>query len=207
MTCALDGCDREAGSPVLIKCDGEDPDLQVGVFKIAPCFFNGFSTVSTATFNQVVFDFILEQATLAGETLTTFDSLDGYCVDDPVQSEANPTPFPTFDAATKWTCDPSNFGRRDGCHCNCGAPDPDCALDKFTVFNCGGGEVCNDNGLCVAEAAANGENEGDEVNNDNIILIIGLVVLGVAVVALFAYILIKKKTDQPAAENKDLEKI
>lgn len=75
------------------------------------------------------------------------------------------------------------------------------------MFNCGGGEVCNDNGLCVAEAAANGENEGDEVNNDNIILIIGLVVLGVAVVALFAYILIKKKTDQPAAENKDLEKI
>lgn len=69
MTCALDGCDREAGSPVLIKCDGEDPDLQVGVFKIAPCFFNGFSTVSTATFNQVVFDFILEQATLAGESL------------------------------------------------------------------------------------------------------------------------------------------
>lgn len=54
-----------------------------------------------------------------------------------------------------WTCDPSNYDANDGCHCNCGMPDPDCNTDQFNAYNCFPGlqgvgkEVCDVTGTCT----------------------------------------------------------
>jgi len=52
---------------------------------------------------------------------------------------------------TNWTCDPSNYNASDGCDCNCGAYDPDCDNDKFTVYGCEfiNDSICLPNGTCT----------------------------------------------------------
>jgi V8-like Glu-specific endopeptidase len=50
-----------------------------------------------------------------------------------------------------WTCDPGNFGAGDGCDCECGAFDPDCADPGQTVLNCEVGNICDATGECVSE--------------------------------------------------------
>jgi hypothetical protein len=48
-----------------------------------------------------------------------------------------------------WTCEPSQYdgGAGSGCHCLCGAPDPDCELAGETVIGCAPGQECPI-GLC-----------------------------------------------------------
>ncbi len=41
-----------------------------------------------------------------------------------------------------WTCDADFYGALDGCDCNCGAVDPDCALGSQEVIGCEAGQVC-----------------------------------------------------------------
>lgn len=56
---------------------------------------------------------------------------------------------------TDWTCDDTEFdgGAGNGCDCNCGAPDPDCALDPVeTVEGCEAGDSCTPGGVCVPAA-------------------------------------------------------
>lgn len=50
-----------------------------------------------------------------------------------------------------WTCDISHYGTGDGCHCNCGAYDPDCYDCAADVFGCGEFEraKCSDTGACI----------------------------------------------------------
>ena len=50
----------------------------------------------------------------------------------------------------EWTCANFNFANFDGCHCDCGAPDPDCDFSSQFVFNCGFDEVCVD-GVCLRD--------------------------------------------------------
>ena len=50
-----------------------------------------------------------------------------------------------------WTCDAAYLDEGDTagayCDCNCGAPDPDCAL-SVPVYGCGAGQTCNASGQC-----------------------------------------------------------
>lgn len=48
----------------------------------------------------------------------------------------------TVDPPSGWTCPRGFYGTRDGCHCECGAPDPDCDLWPIGLppRNCGGVE-------------------------------------------------------------------
>lgn len=54
-------------------------------------------------------------------------------------------------APAEWTCDLATFNAADGCHCGCGAADPDCDLDGAEVIGCDSGESCP-NGACVPAA-------------------------------------------------------
>ncbi|NUP06839.1 MAG: hypothetical protein HOW73_12375, partial [Polyangiaceae bacterium] len=49
---------------------------------------------------------------------------------------------------TDWTCGDDTYdqGAGNGCDCNCGLPDPDCALAGETVNGCEAGEVCQGGG-------------------------------------------------------------
>lgn len=201
-------CDFDEGSPLLIKCDGEDQDLQVSVLSVGSCGITSFSSISTPTFVQVIFDFIVEQATLIGENVTTLANLNDFCLDDPVQVDNNPTPFPTFAEGAAWTCNIANFGTADGCHCNCGVPDPDCIFDTFSVFNCGGGEICNDAGLCVADVLQDesdddedNDNNDDDDGDNNGGLVAGIIILAVAVVLLLGFLLTKRSSNEPTKTN------
>ena len=52
-----------------------------------------------------------------------------------------------IDIPNSWTCNPRFYSTRDGCDCECGAPDPDCeVIDE--VFGCEPGERCV-RGNCV----------------------------------------------------------
>jgi len=64
-----------------------------------------------------------------------------------------------------WTCEPSYYGTRDGCDCNCGVRDPDCDIATQIVLNCNEGEICNAGGSCAVPGAGdcgNGVCDGDE---------------------------------------------
>ena len=37
---------------------------------------------------------------------------------------------------TTWTCKPEQYGKGDGCHCNCGAFDPDCNPFEDVALDC-----------------------------------------------------------------------
>jgi len=47
-----------------------------------------------------------------------------------------------------WDCHPTFYATRDGCDCDCGAYDPDCAVSGQTVIGCSGDEACNSAGVC-----------------------------------------------------------
>ena len=54
----------------------------------------------------------------------------------------------------EWTCDVEDYGTCNGCHCDCGAPDPDCkrAMCAEPVFGCRGAQQCGAHGACEAPA-------------------------------------------------------
>jgi hypothetical protein len=67
-----------------------------------------------------------------------------------------PAPAPAPAPATRpstWSCPASYYGTKDGCNCNCGALDPDCASASATLslFNCPGSRA---QGWSLATAAA-----------------------------------------------------
>lgn len=66
----------------------------------------------------------------------------------------NTTTFTCEGVPTDWTCadDQYNGGAGNGCDCNCGAPDPDCALKGEAVEGCAMGEICTDAGTCLPSA-------------------------------------------------------
>lgn len=50
----------------------------------------------------------------------------------------------------KWLCAKSTYNALDACHCGCGAPDPDCSVDKLPTFGCKGAAKCEASGVCAA---------------------------------------------------------
>jgi hypothetical protein len=63
--------------------------------------------------------------------------------------------YPQF-APDEWTCDPTLYWNNDGCHCDCGAYDPDCCLQLSSdTFNCKPGETCSLKGFCVSSKIDN----------------------------------------------------
>ena len=56
------------------------------------------------------------------------------------------------EAPPEWTCEAAYYGTLDGCDCDCGALDPDCALGQSTL-NCSAGETCGDDGTCESSLA------------------------------------------------------
>ncbi|MFT6395656.1 MAG: V8-like Glu-specific endopeptidase [Bradymonadia bacterium] len=58
-----------------------------------------------------------------------------------------------------WVCDPNFFDAGDGCDCTCGTYDPDCDDPNQRLFNCRGGQFCNDAGVCEDERAGEPEPE------------------------------------------------
>lgn len=53
-------------------------------------------------------------------------------------------------APSAWACPPSYYNATDGCDCNCGVLDPDCAVPNQELFNCPCQNMtCNTGGFCV----------------------------------------------------------
>lgn len=48
-----------------------------------------------------------------------------------------------------WVCDPALYAAGDGCHCKCGARDPDCDATPLPALNCKAGWSCSADGRCV----------------------------------------------------------
>ena len=58
---------------------------------------------------------------------------------------------PPAELPEAWTCSEREYDAANGCHCGCGAPDPDCALPDAEVLGCLSGQYCNDQGSCDGE--------------------------------------------------------
>ena len=69
---------------------------------------------------------------------------EGICTDD---RPGEPGPEPSIPAS--WECDGEFYDADDGCDCDCGAYDLDCDDPSQQIFNCGPGEICGDQGLCI----------------------------------------------------------
>jgi len=54
---------------------------------------------------------------------------------------------------TSWKCHATTYNTSDGCDCDCGAVDPDCATDPDNIFGCSKGfnATCSNSGVCVYE--------------------------------------------------------
>ena len=62
------------------------------------------------------------------------------------------TPAPVLVPAG-WTCDPAFYGANDGCDCNCGCLDLDCAAVYHTIYDCPSQDyVCSYNATCTLNA-------------------------------------------------------
>lgn len=57
----------------------------------------------------------------------------------------------SIEAPAAWRCDPENYANTDGCHCECGAYDPDCLVSPYPVVNCALQKVCNVEARCAAQ--------------------------------------------------------
>lgn len=51
--------------------------------------------------------------------------------------------------SAEWRCSPNNFASGDGCHCFCGAHDPDCDRETQPSIGCKGDNVCTDLEECA----------------------------------------------------------
>ena len=60
-------------------------------------------------------------------------------------------------APEDWIC-PGGYMQRDGCNCNCGAFDPDCADPAAAAEACGPNSFCNDTGNCEVMQGPTGGN-------------------------------------------------
>ncbi len=49
-----------------------------------------------------------------------------------------------------WTCSPLSYAAVDGCDCECGVLDPDCAFEDMPIIGCAWGETCSPQGTCAA---------------------------------------------------------
>ncbi len=66
----------------------------------------------------------------------------------PATNSTKTTPSPP----ASWSCSAANYGAEDGCHCGCGASDPDCAQVDAMVLGCGNATTpweCSAAGACV----------------------------------------------------------
>ena len=85
---------------------------------------------------------------------------EGVCVDDrPGEPESEPEGVPA-----SWECDEEFYDAGDGCDCDCGAYDLDCDDPTQQIFNCGPGEICGDQGLCVDPNDPTDPNDPDPVD-------------------------------------------
>jgi MYXO-CTERM domain-containing protein len=56
-----------------------------------------------------------------------------------------------------WNCPDEHFGSGDGCDCECGVWDPDCAEPSAMLFNCEHGLVCGMDGRCGPDMRPTGD--------------------------------------------------
>jgi hypothetical protein len=65
-----------------------------------------------------------------------------------VMTPAMPDPAPPSTPPAGWICDPTFYNADDGCDCNCGAFDPDCAKSEQGLYICNEGQYCGQSGTC-----------------------------------------------------------
>lgn len=88
-------CQGDSGGPLMIRCNGADQDLQLGITSFGiGCGFQGLPDIFARTFTQSAFDFITDVATTVGQIVSFRTNFDNFCLDDPVVLPTNPTPFP-----------------------------------------------------------------------------------------------------------------
>ena len=56
----------------------------------------------------------------------------------------------------EWHCPARSFATGDGCHCGCGARDPDCDVPRAFVIGCSADEACDAEGRCRSRWTAGG---------------------------------------------------
>lgn len=112
----------------------------------------------------------------------TQDCIPVTCGDNICQSEWESCPGDCeVEAPATWTCDIAYYGTLDGCDCNCGAYDPDCALGQQTL-NCSFGETCGDDGTCESDLASLCDCAATPEQNKTAALAMGLI-FGLALVS------------------------
>lgn len=57
---------------------------------------------------------------------------------------------PAVGVPSGWTCSVYYYDADDGCDCNCGEVDPDCADPTDTLYGCSAGQVCSPTGTCTS---------------------------------------------------------
>ena len=152
-----DACQGDSGGPAFIRCDVPSlkgtADIVIGLvswgFGCADPQFPGvYARLSSAV------DFVAEIVDEEGYSLqivTNIDVEEKHCVVNgtkaPTKAPILPTLSPTL--PNSWDCDDFKYSGLDGCHCDCGAIDPDCTspLSSSEVIGCNQDEVCIE-GVC-----------------------------------------------------------
>jgi hypothetical protein len=134
------------------RCDCEcsnrafSTDPECGDIATTPFVSNGTDMSYLATYYVKSIDFVRSIFSYA-EAGTT-------CAFNPTTGLAKKS-GPEVSAPPGWTCDPSYYGARDGCDCNCGCVDIDCLnpgpFGMFPIFGCAPGfNFCGAGATCVA---------------------------------------------------------
>lgn len=143
-----DSCQADSGGPAFFRCDFLEEDLLIGLISwgrrcAEPNFPGVYAKISSAL------DFISDAVESRGYSLSLFEgSFDDFCV---ANGSKAPTPERVpFEVPISWRCDDFRYASLDGCHCNCGAVDPDCFDERSSkrLFGCQEGEICSTAGVC-----------------------------------------------------------
>lgn len=73
---------------------------------------------------------------------------DGWCTGDETPEGCPGDCDGLFAVPAEWTCNAGWYHADDGCDCDCGAVDPDCAEANAEVFNCAPESGCTAEGKC-----------------------------------------------------------
>jgi hypothetical protein len=164
-----DGCDCECGA---YDPDCDDPSAQVwGCEEGQTCDSAGHCTGGPSDCGNGGVDVgeACDGDNLDGESCTNLGFTGGTlaCASDCLSFDTSACTG--SNVPPEWTCEPAYYNATDGCDCECGAYDPDCAIPDAEIYGCGEGQTCDSTGHCTGSSAdcGNGAIDAGEACDGN----------------------------------------
>ena len=110
---------------------------------------------------------VVDQSVKKVTAVNSYCETDGLCcmaryIDLVEQQRKNSEAQSADDPPAHWTCPMAQYSSGDGCHCLCGAWDPDCDVSSYPAEGCDSSDHCIKPGQCVCAPQCDGKECGPD---------------------------------------------